>query len=76
MPKTVISDSSTLIVFQKIGEFDILNKVYGELITTHGVAKEFGDSLPDWIRIQAVSDKKYQVFQKLKLIPEKPVLSH
>lgn len=34
MPKIVISDTSTLILFQKINEFNLLQKVYGELITT------------------------------------------
>lgn len=62
MPKTVISDTSTLILFHKIGEFDLLHKVYGELITTPEIAKEFGEDLPDWIKIQSASDKKYQDF--------------
>jgi len=62
MPKIVISDTSTLILFQKINEFDLLQKVYGELITTPEIALEFGDTLPDWITIQKVSDKKYQYF--------------
>ncbi len=62
MPKTVISDTSTLILFHKIGEFDILHKVYGELITTPEIATEFGEDLPDWIKIQSASDKKYQDF--------------
>ena len=62
MPKTVISDTSTLIVFCKIDEFELLHQVYGELLTTPEIAKEFGDALPEWIRIQSASDKKYQDF--------------
>ena len=62
MPRTVISDTSTLILFHKIDEFNLLHKVYGELITTHEIAKEFGEILPDWIKIQSPSDKKYQDF--------------
>lgn len=62
MPKIVISDTSTLILFHKIDEFDLLQKVYQEVITTPEIAKEFGESLPDWIKIQTVSDKKYQDF--------------
>lgn len=62
MPKTVISDTSTLILFDKIDEIGLLQKVYSELITTSEVAEEFGEKLPDWIKIQAVSDKKYQWF--------------
>jgi predicted nucleic acid-binding protein len=60
MPKVVISDTSTLILFHKIDEFDLLGKVYAELITTPEIAEEFGEELPDWVKIQAVSDKKYQ----------------
>jgi predicted nucleic acid-binding protein len=62
MPKIVISDTSTLILFQKIDEFNLLKRVYGELITTPEIAEEFGEKLPEWIKIQPVSDKKYQVF--------------
>ena len=62
MPEVVISDTSTLILFHKIDEFNLLGKVYGELITTPEIAEEFGEDLPDWIKIQAVSDKKYQNF--------------
>jgi predicted nucleic acid-binding protein len=62
MPKIVISDTSTLILFHKINEFNLLSRVYGELITTPEIAEEFGEKLPDWIKIQPVSDKKYQDF--------------
>ena len=62
MPKTVISDTSTLIIFQKIEEFNLLKEVYGELITTPEIAAEFGEELPNWIKIQSASDRKYQNF--------------
>jgi len=62
MPKIVISDTSTLILFHKIDEFSLLQKVYGDLITTPEIAEEFGEDLPDWIKIHPVSDKKYQDF--------------
>jgi predicted nucleic acid-binding protein len=62
MPKIVISDTSTLIIFHKINEFNLLQKIYVELITTPEIAEEFGEKLPAWIKIQPVSDKKYQNF--------------
>ncbi len=62
MPKIVISDTSTLILFHKIDELSLLQKVYEDLITTPEIAEEFGEKLPDWIKIQSVSDKKYQNF--------------
>jgi predicted nucleic acid-binding protein len=62
MHKTVISDTSTLILFHKIDEFNLLQKVYGKLYTTPEIAMEFGEELPEWIEIQSASDKKYQNF--------------
>jgi len=40
----------------------LLQKVYGELITTPEIAEEFGEKLPVWIKLQSVSDKKYLEF--------------
>lgn len=62
MPKIIISDTSTLILFKKIEQLDLLVKVYGNLITTPEVAAEFGDALPEWVKIQEVGDHKYQLF--------------
>ncbi|NCP84584.1 MAG: hypothetical protein GW809_06365 [Bacteroidetes bacterium] len=62
MPKVVISDTSTLILFHKIDEFNLLQKVYGELITTPEIAEEFGEDLPKWITVQKVSDKNISLF--------------
>lgn len=67
MHRIVISDTSTLILFHKIDEFNLLEKVYGELITTPEIAKEFGEELPSWIKIQSVSDKKYQKFLETQI---------
>jgi predicted nucleic acid-binding protein len=49
MPKIVKSDTSTLMLFHKIDEFNLLQKVYKKLITTPEIAEEFGEKLPDWI---------------------------
>jgi predicted nucleic acid-binding protein len=62
MPSVVISDTSCLILFHKIGELDLLRKVYDDIFTTPEVADEFSEPLPDWIRIKSVEDKKYQKF--------------
>ncbi|MBL7766771.1 MAG: DUF3368 domain-containing protein [Chitinophagaceae bacterium] len=67
MPKIVISDTSTLILFRKIDEFIILQKVYGELLTTPEIANEFGEDLPNWIKVQSASNKKYQDFLNTQL---------
>lgn len=42
MSKVVVSDTSTLILFEKIDELNLLKKVYGELHTTVEIAEEYG----------------------------------
>ncbi len=60
MPKTIISDTSCFIILTNIGELDLLQKVYGQIITTVEVAAEFGEPLPGWVEIEAVKDKYRQ----------------
>lgn len=62
MHSIVISDTSSLILFDKIGELELLNKVYDSIVTTPQIVAEFGESLPDWILIIEVKDIKYQEF--------------
>lgn len=62
MPRIVVSDASTLILFDKIDAFSLLQKVYGELMTTPEVAEEFGENLPNWIKIQSVQIKNIKNF--------------
>lgn len=67
MPKVVIADTSTLILFKKIEKFELLKYVYGSIVVTQEIAKEFGKPLPEWIIIQRVTDIKYQVLLDLQL---------
>ena len=60
MHRTIISDTSCLILLDKIGELSILNKLFGNITTTSEVAKEFGQPLPPWFEIKEPSDKNYQ----------------
>jgi len=62
MPKVVISDTSTLILLQKIHELELLNQLYDNLVTTPEIVEEYGDKLPDWVKVESVKDKKYQEF--------------
>lgn len=63
----VISDTSCLILFHKIGELDLLRKVYDSVTTTPEVAQEFQEKLPEWILIENVKDKKYQEFLETQI---------
>jgi predicted nucleic acid-binding protein len=56
MRRTIISDTSCLIVLSKIGEIELLEKVYGHILTTVEIAAEFGEKLPDWIEVIVVKD--------------------
>ncbi len=67
MHKTIISDTSCLIIFANIGELDLLHKTYGQITTTIEIANEFGDTLPDWIEIIAASDKLKQQILELQI---------
>ena len=60
MRRIVIADTSTLIIFQKIDEFDILKKMYDEVAVTKEIVDEFGEALPEWFLIEEVSNKQYQ----------------
>ena len=56
MPNVIISDTSCLIILSKIDKLFILNKLFGNVIITPEIAKEFGDKLPNWIKIQKAKE--------------------
>ena len=60
MHKTIISDTSCIILLDKIRELEILKKLFGTIITTPEVVKEFGRQLPSWVEIRQTKDKNYQ----------------
>ncbi len=61
MQATIISDTSCLILLDKIGKLSLLQKLYGKIITTQIVADEFGSNLPDYISIQNPQDTNTQL---------------
>ena len=60
MQQTIISDTSCLILLDNIGELSLLNQLFGNIITTPEVAKEFGKNLPDWFEFRQASNKQFQ----------------
>jgi len=60
MQKTILSDTSCLILLDKIGELDLLHKVFGEIVITQTVAGEYGLPLPIWISVQNPFNQNYQ----------------
>lgn len=65
MHKYIISDTSCLILFDKIGELDLLQKIYREITTTPEVIQEYGRPIPEWIKTETVKNKAKQTeFEK------------
>jgi len=60
MPKIVISDTSCLVVLEKINELNLLRSIYSEVLTTPEVKSEFGNSLPEWIKIRSAKNIDFQ----------------
>lgn len=67
MHKTIISDTSCFIVLANIGELDLLQKVYGKIITTIEVATEYGEPLPDWVEVEKVNDNYKQQLLEMQV---------
>ena len=63
MPK-VISNTSCLIVLDNIDMLGILKDLYGTIIITKEVSEEFSKTIPDWIDVREVNDKKYLELMK------------
>lgn len=68
MPEQIIiSDTSCLIILTNIGELDLLYKVYGRIVTTIEIAIEYGESLPEWIVIESITDKSRQQLLEMQI---------
>ena len=67
MPRTVIADTSCLIVLTNIGELELLHKIYGNIVTTRDVAAEYDEPLPEWIEIIPVADSRKQQLLEFQL---------
>jgi predicted nucleic acid-binding protein len=49
--RKIIVDTSCLIILSKIKELPLLKLLYGEVLITDAIAKEFDEPLPNWIII-------------------------
>ena len=57
MPKAIISDASCFILFEKIDSLELLEAVYGRVLTTPIVAAEVRFALPAWVEIVSPVDR-------------------
>jgi len=60
MQRIIISDTSCLILLEKLDEIQLLQKLFGEVTITSEIADEFGNPLPGWIKINNATDNNYQ----------------
>ena len=51
MQKTIISDTSCLILLDKIDQIHVLKLLFGGVVITSIIAEEFGKDLPEWIQV-------------------------
>ncbi len=60
MQRIIIADTSCLILLHKIGELELLNKLFGKVTVTQEIADEFNQELPDWFEVKQPINKTYQ----------------
>ncbi len=65
MPNIIISDTSCLIILNKIGQLELLSQLYEKITITPEISSEYGNLLPGWIEIQQVKDPKWQELLEL-----------
>jgi predicted nucleic acid-binding protein len=66
MEKIIISDTTCLILLTKLGIIEVLQQLFTTVTITPEVRQEFGDTLPEWILVESVSNE--QQFSVLRLI--------
>ncbi len=69
MQEIIVSDTSCLILLDKINKLNILKLIYKEVFVTNVVAEEYKKPLPKFIKIKNPSDIDFQ--QKLEITLDK-----
>lgn len=60
MSKIIVSDTSCLILLDKLNLLFILKELFEEIAVTPEIEKEYGQQLPEWIKVVDVQNKVYQ----------------
>lgn len=60
MQRIIVSDTSCLILLDKIGHLGLLKSIFGKITVTKEISEEFNKALPDFIEVQYPKDKNYQ----------------
>ncbi len=64
MSKVIVSDTSCLILLDKLDLTHLLHDLFGEIVITPEVQKEFGKALPDWVKVEPAQN--WALYQILK----------
>jgi predicted nucleic acid-binding protein len=67
MHNAIISDTSCFIILANIDELELLQKVYGHILTTIEIAQEYGEKLPEWVEVVLVKDKYRQQLLEMQI---------
>lgn len=65
--RVVIADTSCLIILQKINRLMILKDIFQLITITREVAEEYGETLPDWIKIAKPANKRTKKILEMEL---------
>ena len=64
LDEVIISDTSTLLALYEIGEISVLRRLFGKIVTTSTVQKEFQYPLPSWIDICEPTEENVRHIQE------------
>lgn len=67
MHKVIISDTSCLIILNKIGELDLLKKLYKKVAITKDILSEYGENLPEWIEVHKIKTPNRQQILEMQI---------
>lgn len=67
MSKIIVSDTSCLVLLDKLGLLTLLRELFGEIAITPEIEAEYGQALPSWIKIVSAKDKNYQKILETKI---------
>src|ERR1700743_2056472 len=56
----VITDTSCLIILQKLNLLELLNGLFDSVFTTPEIATEYGSHLPEWIEVIPAKNQSLQ----------------
>ncbi len=67
MQRIIVADTSCLILMDKLRLMELLHSLFGSILITSAVAKEFGQALPSFIEIKNPINPIYQKLLEFRL---------